>query len=79
MVTLAFWQAAHSLHQRLMSEAMPFQTKRVEIILLDALMPGWAKECITSKTFFCHDLGTTGHRLRSHSKWCLSRLVHLGE
>ena len=44
VVILAFWQAAHSLHHRPTSAAMPFHTKRPAINHLVALMPGCASE-----------------------------------
>ena len=44
VVILALWHRRQSRHHWPTSAAMPFQTKRLEIILREARIPGWARE-----------------------------------
>ena len=62
VVTLAFWQAWHSLHQRPTSAAMPFHTNLLDMSLLEARIPGWAKEWTARNVFFLQANGTNGRR-----------------
>ena len=73
VVILAFWQAWHSLHHRLTSAAMPFYTNLLEMSLLEARIPGWAKVWTAWNTFLLQDKGTSGRRQpveTSHSNCC---------
>ena len=59
---MAFWQAAHSRHHQPTSAAMPLHTTLEDRSRLEALMPGWARECTARNTFFCQGRGTCGRR-----------------
>ena len=41
LVTLEVWHGMHSLHQLEMSDCIPFQTHRLVMSLLVALVPAW--------------------------------------
>ena len=66
---MAFWQAAHSLHHWPTSAANTLHTKGDDISLLEALMPGCARECRVLNTVSRQVKGTTrsGGCLRRHS------------
>ena len=72
LVTLAWLQAAHSLHQATTSAARLGQTKRVATSRWIAHCPAWESSCTCWKTARIWEAGTSGLRAPvevSHYRW----------
>ena len=72
LVTLAWLQAAHSLHQATTSVARPGQTKWAATSHRVALHPAWESSCTCWKMAHLWEAGTSGLKALvevSHHRW----------